>query len=85
LYNLDVKNDPNLVPISRAISTWRKKQPSIVKITVLGWIKDGLVKEVVEDHGHLKWHFIPKKEVSRVLKLIPTDWVQGQPMLKRPE
>lgn len=85
MYNSSMKIDPNLMPISKAILTWRKKQPSIVKKTVLGWIKDGLVEEVIETHGHTDWHFIPKKEVQRVLKLIPKDWKQGQPMLKRPE
>ena len=84
MYNWLMKIDPKLVPISKAILEWREKQPSITKKTVLAWISDGLIEEVIKKHGFLNWHFIPRKEVDRVFKALPTEWKQGQVMLPRP-
>ena len=84
MYILDMKNDANLVPISKAISMWRKKRPSLVKKTVLQWVEAGLVSEVVEVHGHAEWHTFTKAEVRRVHKLLKATEEFGVTVFPRP-
>lgn len=85
LYIFDMKNEAKNWPISKALSKWREKQPSLVKKTVLDWIEDGLIDTVMETHGIFKWHTFTKEEVMRVYRLLRTDWKPGEPVLPRPE
>lgn len=78
---LIMKKPSKNMSISKAILKWREKHPSLVKLTVMGWIKSGKVNAIQEKHGFLMhWKFSPV-EVERVYRLLKTDWKQGKAAL----